>query len=82
MKPIRTCIICRQRNEKSNLIRIIEMDNCLQIDIKQNANTRGSYICKDINCISRFEKHKRYISKYGKENITKITEELGGMYSE
>jgi len=49
--PIRTCIVCRQKKAKSELIRlVIDDDNKLIADIKGRLKGRGAYICRDQSC--------------------------------
>ena len=49
--PIRTCIVCRQKKVKSELIRlIIDDDNKLIADMKGRLKGRGAYICRDQSC--------------------------------
>lgn len=90
MIPIRTCMICRKKQEKSNLIRIVskkETDNVVAVfDKDQKANSRALYICKNINCIDKclklMEKNK-FVSKISvskdslKEVLNKIKDEMG-----
>lgn len=42
---IRTCISCREKFNKENLYRIININNSLFLDSKGNAQGRGTYIC-------------------------------------
>lgn len=54
MKPIRTCIVCREKNSKDNLLRIVSDYNGNAIyDKNQNINSRGIYICKCKKCIDK-----------------------------
>lgn len=49
----RTCIICREKNKKENLLKIVAIDKMAVLDIKQNINTRGMYICNKHDCIQK-----------------------------
>ena len=52
-KPIRTCAICRKKREKSQLDRIIIINNEIVIDNFHKVNFFGHYICNDNeNCAS------------------------------
>ena len=54
MNPIRSCIACRRKNIKRNLVRIVKMNNGdFSVDSKQNQNFRAMYICRDINCLNK-----------------------------
>lgn len=49
----RTCVGCRQKNEKTQLKRIVFVDNKLNIDEKQNMEGRGAYICPNPKCLEK-----------------------------
>ncbi len=44
MHEIRTCVLCKTRDERTNLIRITLQDNCVVIDEKKNKRGRGVHI--------------------------------------
>ncbi|MBQ8042925.1 MAG: YlxR family protein [Clostridia bacterium] len=69
MKSIRTCIACRAKKQKDELLRIIEKDNVAVIDESGKANTRGMYICNSEACINKLLKAKD-ITKCVKINVT------------
>lgn len=50
------CVICKKRNPKSDMIRIVKVDNEYLVDKKQNIQTRGYYLCKDHACKEAFFK--------------------------
>ena len=58
MKNIRTCIACRTRKNKQVLLRIISKENKACVDETQKENTRGMYICSNIECINKLLKAK------------------------
>ena len=58
MKNIRTCIACRKRKEKQQLLRIVARDKQAVIDESKKENTRGMYICNDSACINKLLKAK------------------------
>lgn len=54
MNPIRSCIACRKKDVKRNLIRIVKVDNGnFSIDKEQKQNSRAMYICRNINCLNK-----------------------------
>lgn len=59
--PERTCVICREKKNKSDLFRIVEKDQegKFTLDEKQTAQKRGQYVCKTHECINRLSKHKK-----------------------
>lgn len=56
----RTCVICKEKKDKKDLFRIVEKEEGkYTLDIKQNAQQRGAYVCKTHDCIKRLSKHKK-----------------------
>ena len=65
------CIACRKRNNKNELIRIVlDENNHAIIDHTYKYNSRGIYICNDLECINKLKKMKD-ITKVIKINVTK-----------
>lgn len=58
MIKIRTCIACKSKFHKTNLIRIVEKESVALIDIKQNLNKRGVYLCSKKECIDKLINNK------------------------
>ena len=57
--PIRTCVSCRSKKTKMDLLRlVINKDNRIVIDKKKNANGRGIYLCDDTSCMDKFLKNR------------------------
>ena len=55
--PTRSCIICRKKDEKKNLIRIAkDINNNAIFDKSQKINSRAIYFCNDKRCRERFFK--------------------------
>lgn len=51
MIAIRSCISCRKKKPKEELLRIVpDENNIAVIDEKQKINKRAIYICKDEKC--------------------------------
>ena len=58
-KPQRTCIACRQMQDKANLIRIVKnSEGMVYVDSTGKANGRGAYICKNSECFAKLKKQK------------------------
>ena len=58
--PERTCVCCRKKSEKENLIRLSEIENKYVFDEKMNIQNRGFYICQNSSCVEKLSKHKKY----------------------
>lgn len=52
--PTRSCIVCRIKNEKQKLLRVVSDDKKQAIiDKNQKINQRAIYFCKDKKCIEK-----------------------------
>lgn len=59
MKPLRMCMVCRERKEKSQLIRLVKKSpDGAALDLSGKAEGRGVYFCKDGDCINQAEKRR------------------------
>ena len=57
--PMRTCIACRQIDDKKNLIRVVKSkDGEISLDKTGKKAGRGAYVCNDIKCIQKLKKGK------------------------
>lgn len=81
MKEQRTCIACRNKNNKANLLRIVSVENEPILDTTHKINSRGVYICNNIECIQKILKMKNpsKILKIDvdKDKFIKLIENLG-----
>lgn len=57
--PERTCIVCKKKNVKEKLFRIIEENGVYSFDEKMKGQSRGKYICRSQECVKRLSKHKK-----------------------
>jgi predicted RNA-binding protein YlxR (DUF448 family) len=51
--PIRTCVVCRQKAGKRQLVRVVRTEQGVQIDPTGKMNGRGAYLCDQENCWDR-----------------------------
>lgn len=57
--PQRSCVICRQKKDKSELIRIVKnKENIVSMDKTGKKEGRGAYICNNIECLEKVIKTK------------------------
>lgn len=57
--PQRSCVICRQKRDKNQLIRIVKnKENEVSIDKTGKKEGRGAYICDSIECVEKAIKTK------------------------
>ncbi len=58
--PIRTCIACRETDEKRDLLRVVRQpDGILRYDPKGKISGRGAYVCARVTCIALARKQKK-----------------------
>ena len=59
MKNVRTCIACRIKKDKGDLLRIARnKQGEIVIDEDSCADGRGAYVCKNTDCINKLIKTK------------------------
>ena len=78
MKNIRTCIACREKKDKSELIRIVK-NKAGEVVVADSgyADGRGAYVCNNEKCIKKAISSKA-LNRSFKSNIeTKIYDLLG-----
>ncbi|MEG2348642.1 MAG: YlxR family protein [Clostridia bacterium] len=52
--PTRSCIVCRKKDDKEKMLRIIlNEEKKPLLDKIQKVNTRGIYLCRDKKCIKK-----------------------------
>jgi len=77
----RTCIVCRQKKDKKELVRIVRTpEGKIVIDYTQKMAGRGAYVCSSIDCIEKIDR-KSYIphslrSKIDREVLYELKSEL------
>ena len=58
-QPIRSCIACREKKKKQDLLRIVRtLDGIIEIDTKEIKLGRGAYLCKSSECFQMAAKNK------------------------
>jgi predicted RNA-binding protein YlxR (DUF448 family) len=60
MEPVRTCIGCRQRAEKSALVRIIASDGIAVVDFSAVASGRGAWVHPHSECVATAVKRRAF----------------------
>jgi predicted RNA-binding protein YlxR (DUF448 family) len=51
--PIRTCVVCREKAGKRQLIRVVRTDAGVMIDPSGKLHGRGAYLCERQGCWER-----------------------------
>ena len=57
-EPVRTCIGCRERTEKSQLLRVVARDGVVAIDHRQILPGRGAYLHPRPACLEQALKRR------------------------
>ncbi|MFH1312263.1 MAG: YlxR family protein [Candidatus Eisenbacteria bacterium] len=61
--PVRTCIGCHKRGPKQDLLRLVSTKDGLKIG---DADGRGFYLCRDVECLVRAGKNNRMKRSLGR----------------
>ena len=58
--PIRTCVACRETDEKRDLMRVVrQVDGSVLYDLKGKISGRGAYVCARPECVALAQKRKQ-----------------------
>ena len=75
--PQRTCIGCNSKKDKKELIRIVKSkDGEIKVDLTGKMEGRGTYICKNEECLEKAIKNKRMAKAFETEIEDSIYENL------
>lgn len=77
---VRMCCVCRKKQVKSLMIRIVKQNNSLEIDNNKHLTGKACYVCKDKNCvdimINKKVLNRTFKQNYSCEIYDKLREEL------
>lgn len=51
--PVRTCVVCRDKDSKRTLFRVVKTESGIQPDPTGKMNGRGAYLCSNPVCWER-----------------------------
>ena len=75
MYPVRTCVGCRQRGNRSDLIRIANFQGNLSVDTEKKMPGRGSWIHKKTKCLETAVERKAFGRAFrGKADLEQVTD--------
>jgi predicted RNA-binding protein YlxR (DUF448 family) len=60
MEPVRTCVGCRQRASRTELIRVVCLQQKLEADLRGSAIGRGAWLHASSNCLSTALERKAF----------------------
>lgn len=59
MRPLRMCMVCRERKEKQELVRVVcAKGDVPRLDLKGKSEGRGMYLCKSADCVKQAERRR------------------------
>jgi predicted RNA-binding protein YlxR (DUF448 family) len=74
--PIRTCIGCRRKRKKDEMLRFIKgTDEVVLVNEKKRINGRGFYLCPDLACFKMAQKKEKWVGFLGSIERFGIREE-------
>lgn len=75
---LRMCIVCRERSDKKELVRVVKnKDGEIFLDKTGKANGRGAYVCKSKECFDKLKKSRALNRAFKCEISLEIYEKLG-----
>lgn len=79
--PERTCIVCRNKGDKSHFIRIVKTQNGIFLDKTGKLAGRGAYICDNPECVAKCKKtraiNRAFKQEISEETYNKLVEDYG-----
>ena len=58
--PQRTCVCCRNRFDKSQLVKVVRVGGEFKIDVSGKEQGRGAYVCKAPACLEKAIKKRAF----------------------
>lgn len=59
--PLRMCTGCGEMKPKKELVRVVKpKEGDIDIDLTGRANGRGAYICRQLSCLQKARKARRF----------------------
>lgn len=81
--PVRSCIVCRERKDKSDLLRIVgSPEDGFSLDVTGRAEGRGAYVCKNGKCMSELTKRRALDRAYKRKISSDVYEKLQKQFDE
>lgn len=83
MRPLRMCMVCRERKEKQELIRVTcAKGKTPRLDLTGKGEGRGMYLCKSAACVRQAEKRRVIERAFSCKAEKGVYEELLGLVGE
>ena len=79
-QPQRSCVVCRAKQDKRSLTRLVIARGKLQVDESGKMSGRGAYLCADADCWRQAAARpivgkalRRELSEYDREYLRQMT---------
>ncbi len=79
-QPQRSCVVCRAKQDKRSLTRLVIAHGKLQVDESGKMSGRGAYLCADADCWRQAVARpivgkalRRELSEYDREYLRQMT---------
>lgn len=76
--PMRMCLGCNESKPKRELIRVVKSpEGEISLDFTGKKAGRGAYICKDIECLKKARKSRRFEKSFSckiEDNVYEVME--------
>ena len=56
--PLRTCMACREKKSKKEMLRIVKNESGIHLDFSGKAEGRGAYLCNREECFKKLMRNK------------------------
>ena len=81
MPVIRTCVGCKERTEKSSLLRLVAAGDVIQPDPQARLPGRGAYLHPSLECLDLARRRRTFLRALrtaGPLSLEPVAEYLGG----
>ena len=79
-RPVRTCICCRRKAEKNELLRVVKTpDGKIELDLSGKKDGRGAYVCANAECLKKLKKSKALSRAFKTEVLSGVYDEICDM---
>jgi len=79
--PIRTCLGCRRKSEGAALWRFaLDAHGVLRKDFRNRHGGRHVYCCKDAECLRKFLKNNKELTRAFRQQVLGFDEELNDLF--
>lgn len=65
----RTCVGCRQRDARENLVRVVAGASAVEVDEKARLQSRGAWIHRDSACLNRAVRSRAFERALRKQGL-------------